>query len=85
MTLTASYCEKTLDTLSESHHPITRSDILQALPNVSEEEACELFPNKCQVTIIKLANRTLVYAVDGIPLFFDHLGQIFFHTHPYDS
>jgi len=52
-----------------------RADILAAFPSTNDEQLTELLPTKGQVTMTKLSQRTVLYSVDGVPLFFDHLGR----------
>ena len=52
-----------------------RADILLSLPRLTEEQIGDLLPSKSQVTMTKLANRSILYSVDGIPLFLDVLGR----------
>lgn len=56
-----------------------RGDVLSAFSaapvEISEEGLAALLPTKGQVTMTKLAQRSVLYSVDGVPLFFDHLGR----------
>ena len=47
-------------------------EIGKQFPRLNESEISELFPNKESVAVTKLANKTLVYYVYNVPLFFDY-------------
>lgn len=50
-------------------------DIMQQFPYFNDDILLLTIPNKSQVEIIKLATRTLIYLIDGVPLFFDVCGR----------
>jgi translation initiation factor 2D len=52
-----------------------RSEILASFPLLNEAEITELIPNKCDLSVIKLATKTLIYNLDNIPVFYDLLGR----------
>ena len=52
-----------------------KSDIQSALPRLTEDDTTALIPNKGNVSLTKLANRSILYSVDDIPLFIDILGR----------
>jgi translation initiation factor 2D len=47
-----------------------KSEILKKFPNV-QEELNALIPNKADITVTKLANKTLLYSISGVTLVFD--------------
>lgn len=49
--------------------------IIQQLPALSEDTLLEILPSKGDITAIKLADRTMLYAYDGGVLFFDLQGR----------
>jgi translation initiation factor 2D len=46
-------------------------EILKKFPNVQEEELNAVIPNKADITVTKLANKTLLYSISGVTLVFD--------------
>lgn len=52
-----------------------RQDILKQFPNTNEDELNILLPSKASLTLIKLANRSLLYEIDGKIVFFDVGGR----------
>jgi translation initiation factor 2D len=48
-----------------------KSEILKKFPNVQEEELNAVIPNKADITVTKLANKTLLYSISGVTLVFD--------------
>lgn len=48
-----------------------KTEICKQFPNVQEEELNSVIPNKADITLTKLANKTLLYSIDGVILFFD--------------
>ena len=44
-------------------------------PDLSEEDIKELFPAKAEVSVRKLSNKAVAYAVDGVDLFFSPDGH----------
>lgn len=52
-----------------------KAEILKQFPNVQEDELSLVIPNKANVNLTKLANKTLLYSLDGIILFFDVEGR----------
>jgi predicted RNA-binding protein (TIGR00451 family) len=52
-----------------------RSDALAKFTGLTEENLNELLPSKGNVEQSKLMNKTILYYVDGIPMFFDEHGR----------
>ena len=52
-----------------------KADIAKLFPRLSENEISEIFPNKESISITKLANKTIVYSLKDIPLFYDYLDR----------
>jgi predicted ribosome-associated RNA-binding protein Tma20 len=52
-----------------------KSSLSQQYPSLDEDSLNALLPNKSNLTLIKLANRSLLYAIDDIVLFFDVEGR----------
>lgn len=52
-----------------------RSAVLVQYPLLTEDLLNTVLPNKANVTAIKLANRTLLYSIDDVVLFFDVEGR----------
>ena len=52
-----------------------RSDILSQMSRLEENDVTEMIPNKCQLEAVKLASKTVLYYVDGVPLLFDEFGR----------
>ena len=48
-----------------------KAEIVKQFPNVQEEELNSVIPNKADITLTKLANKTLLHSIDGVVLFFD--------------
>lgn len=48
-----------------------KAEILKKFPQVGEEELNTVIPNKADITVTKLANKTLLYSVSGVTLVFD--------------
>lgn len=48
-----------------------KADIVKQFPNVNEDELNVVIPNKADITLTKLASKTLLYSIDGVTLFFD--------------
>lgn len=48
-----------------------KTDILKKFPNVTEEELTAFIPNKADITVTKLANKTLLYSINGVTFMFD--------------
>jgi translation initiation factor 2D len=52
-----------------------KADIVKKFQNVSEEELNAVIPNKADITVTKLANKTLLYSIGGVTLLFDIEGR----------
>jgi translation initiation factor 2D len=52
-----------------------KADIVKKFPNVNEEELNTVIPNKADITVTKLANKTLLYSINGVTLLFDIEGR----------
>ena len=52
-----------------------KADIIKRFPSVQEEELNAVIPNKANITVTKLANKTLLYSIDGVTLLFDIEGR----------
>lgn len=52
-----------------------KAEIAKQFTSVSEDDLNLLLPNKVNLTCIKLADRTILYAVDDVVLFFDVKGR----------
>ena len=52
-----------------------RADCLKQFPSITEDEVASIIPNKAQVSVTKLANKTLLYSVDSVVYFFDLNGR----------
>ena len=48
-----------------------KKDIFESIQNLSETQVGEMLVEKGNVTITKLASKTLVYSMENIPYFFD--------------
>lgn len=52
-----------------------RAELVSQFPRLQAEELETLLTKKANVTCIKLASRTILYCVDGIPFVFDKEGR----------
>jgi translation initiation factor 2D len=52
-----------------------KQDIIKQFPLLDEETLNQLIPNKADVHNIKLANRTILYSIDGQVIFYDYQGR----------
>lgn len=52
-----------------------KSEIIKKFPTISEEELNTVIPNKANISVTKLASKTLVYSLDGVTLLFDIEGR----------
>lgn len=52
-----------------------KKDVLDAYPALTDEHIGDMLVEKGNVTITKLASKTLVYSMDNVPYFFDLEGR----------
>ena len=52
-----------------------RQDIIKSSCHITEEDLNEFFNKKEAVTQVKLANRSIIYEVNDIPMFYDKEGR----------
>jgi predicted ribosome-associated RNA-binding protein Tma20/translation initiation factor 1 (eIF-1/SUI1) len=67
--------ERSRTLLKNKEAKTLKAEVLKQFPAVTEDEINALLPNKVNLTSIKLVDRTILYTVDDVILFFDVNGR----------
>lgn len=67
--------ERSRTLLKNKETKTLKADLLRQFPSVTEDDLNALLPNKVNLTSIKLVDRTILYAVDDVVMFFDLKGR----------